>query len=286
MDLLKIEDDKKICGIIGNPLKHTLSPIMHNAAFSDLKLEYVYLAFEVFEQELSNTLILLKEKNVRGLSVTHPFKIKVMEYLDEVDENARAISAVNTIVNEDGKFIGYNTDSPAAIEAIKRNNVDLEHAMDILILGAGGAARSIVLPLARMGKDIIIANRNFERAMELALKFKSQGSIKVNILDDIEEIIENVDMLINCTPVGMKAGPQGSPISPELLRKDMIVFDMVYSPKNTELISAAKEKGAKVIYGYEMFLYQGILAFEKWTGEKAPVDVMKKVILDKLDSEK
>lgn len=286
MDISEIEGDKKICGIIGNPLKHTLSPIMHNTAFSELKLDYVYLAFEIFEEELSNTLNFLKEKGVRGLSVTHPFKIKVMEYLDEVDEKAMEIGAVNTIVNEDSKLIGYNTDSPAAIEAIKRNNIDLDHAMDILILGAGGAARSIALPLAKMGKDLIIANRTFERAVELAMKFKSQGNIKVNILDDIGEIIENVDMLVNCTPVGMKEGPQGSPISPELLRKDMIVFDMVYSPKNTELISAAKEKGAKVIYGYEMFLYQGIMAFEKWTGEKAPVDVMKKVVLDRLDSEK
>lgn len=286
MDLKKLDTKKKICGIIGNPLAHTLSPIMHDAAFSELGLDYKYHTFEIKEDEIASTLKVLKKKKFRGLSVTHPFKIKIMEHLDHVEDLARDIGAVNTVVNDNGKLTGYNTDSPAAMEALRRNNIDLAHGMDILILGAGGAARSIALPLARMGKDIIIANRSFERAMELAMKFKSQGTIKVNILDDVEEIIEDVDMLINCTPVGMNGGPCGSPISPELLRKDMIVFDMVYSPKDTELLSVAQKNGAKVIYGYEMFLYQGIMAFEKWTCEKAPVDVMKKVVLDKLDSEK
>jgi shikimate dehydrogenase len=263
-----------------------LSPLMHNAAFSELDLDYEYHTFEIQEDEIASALKILKKKKFRGLSVTHPFKIKVMEHLDHIEDLARDIGAVNTVVNDSGKLTGYNTDSPAAMEALRRNNIELEHGMDILILGAGGAARSIALPLARMGKDIIIANRSFDRAMELAMKFKSQGTIKVNILDDVEEIIEDIDMLINCTPVGMKGGIQGSPISPELLRKDMIVFDMVYSPKNTELLSAAQKNGAKVIYGYEMFLYQGIMAFEKWTCAKAPVEVMKKVVLDKLDSEK
>jgi shikimate dehydrogenase len=286
MDLKKLHTKKKICGIIGNPLSHTLSPLMHNAAFSELGLDYEYHIFEIEEDEIASTLKILKKKKFRGLSVTHPFKIKIMEHLDKVDDLANDIGAVNTVVNDNKKLTGYNTDSPAAIEVIRRNEIELEHGMEILILGAGGAARSIALPLARMGKDIIIANRSFERAMELAMKFKSQGRIKVNILDDVEEIIEDIDMLINCTPVGMKGGPCGSPISPELLRKDMIVFDMIYVPKDTELIRAAKEKGAKVIYGYEMFLYQGILAFEKWTCEKAPVEVMKKVVMDKLGSVK
>ncbi|UCE37985.1 MAG: shikimate dehydrogenase [Thermoplasmata archaeon] len=277
---------KRICGIIGKPLKHTLSPKMHNAAFKKLGLDYVYDSFEIEESELANTMKNLKKRNFRGLSVTLPFKIKVMEHLDDVDELAEDLGAVNTIVNDEGKLTGYNTDSPAAVEAIRRNKIDLEHHMTILILGAGGAARAIALPLARMGKDVVIANRTFERARELATKFKSQGTIKVNILDDIEEIIEDVDMIINCTPVGMKGGPQGSPISPELLRKDIIVFDMVYSPKNTELVLAAQKSGAKVIYGYEMFIYQGVMAFEKWTCESAPIDVMQKVVLDALDTEK
>jgi shikimate dehydrogenase len=286
MDLSKIDTKKKICGIIGNPLAHTLSPLMHNAAFSHLGLDYKYYSFEIDEDEIGSALKVLKKMKFRGLSVTHPFKIKIMEYLDYIDDLAGDIGAVNTVVNDDGKLTGYNTDSPAAVEAIRRNEIELEHGMEILILGAGGAARSIALPLARMGKDIIIANRSFDRAMKLAMKFKSEGTIKVNILDDVEEIIEDIDMLINCTPVGMKGGPQGSPISTELLRKDMVVFDMVYSPKDTELVRSAKENGAKVIYGYEMFLYQGIMAFEKWTCEKAPTDVMKKTVLGKLDSEK
>jgi shikimate dehydrogenase len=286
MDLKKLDTKKKICGILGNPLEHTLSPHMHNAAFLELGLDYKFHTFEIQEDEITSTLKTLKKKKFRGLSVTHPFKVKIMEHLDQIEDMASDIGAVNTVVNDKGKLKGYNTDSPAAMEALRRNNIELEHGMEILILGAGGAARSIALPLARMGKDIIIANRSFEKAMELAMKFKSQGTIKVNILDDVDEIIEDIDMLINCTPVGMKGGPQGSPFSLELLRKDMIVFDMVYSPKNTELISVAQQNGAKVIFGYEMFLYQGIMAFEKWTCVKAPVDIMKKVVLDKLDFKK
>jgi shikimate dehydrogenase len=282
MDLTGI-GDKTICGIIGNPLGHTLSPIMHNAAFKELGVNYVYLSFEIHENELKNNLDLLKEKGFRGLSVTHPFKIKVMNYLDDIDEEAKEIGAVNTIVNDVGKLKGYNTDSFGALEAMRRNGVDIEKGgKKFLILGAGGAARALTVPLVKRGNEVMIVNRTHQRGEELAQMLKKFGKAEALTLDEIDVVMDGVEILINCTPVGMKDGPEGSPLPTKLIRKDIIVFDMVYSPKDTPLLLAAKELGAKVIYGYEMFIHQGAKAFELWTGESAPAEVMRKIVLDEL----
>jgi shikimate dehydrogenase len=282
MDLTDI-GEKTICGIIGRPLGHTLSPIMHNAAFKELGLDYVYLTFEIHEEELGKTLNILKEKNFRGLSVTHPFKIKVMEYLDVMDEMAEEIGAVNTIVNNEGKLVGYNTDSFGALEAMIRNHVDIEKGgKKILILGAGGAARALTVPLVKMGNEVIIVNRTHQRGEELAMMLKKLGEAEAKKMDEIGNVVDDVEILINCTPVGMKGGPESSPLPTQLIRNDIIVFDMVYSPKDTPLLLAAKEVGAKVIYGYEMFIHQGAKAFELWTGENAPVEVMRKIVLGEL----
>ncbi len=275
--------DKTICGIIGNPLGHTLSPIMHNAAFKELGVNYVYLTFEIHEEELGKTLNILKEKSFRGLSVTHPFKIKVMEYLDVVDEMAGEIGAVNTIVNDEEKLIGYNTDSFGALEALKRNGVDIEKGdKKFLILGAGGAARALSVPIVKMGNEVVIVNRTHQRGRELAQMLEKFGKAEALKLDEIGNVIDDVEILINCTPVGMKGGPEGSPLPTQLIRKDIIVFDMVYSPKDTHLIEAAKEVGARVIYGYDMFINQGAKAFELWTCKSAPEKVMRKIVLGEL----
>lgn len=275
--------DKTICGIIGNPLGHTLSPILHNAAFKEFGLNYVYLTFEIHEEDLGKTLDILKEKNFRGLSVTHPFKIKVMTYLDDIDEEAKEIGAVNTLVNDVGKLRGYNTDSFGALEALIRNGVDIEKGgKKFLILGAGGAARALTVPLVKMGNEVIIVNRTHQRGEELAQMLKKLGEAEALKLDEIGNVIDDVEILINCTPVGMKGGPEGSPLPTQLITKDIIVFDMVYTPKDTPLLLAAKEVGAKVIYGYEMFIHQGAKAFELWTGKSAPEKLMRKIVLGEL----
>ncbi len=282
MDLTDI-GDKTICGIIGNPLGHTLSPIMHNSAFKELGVNYVYLTFEIHEEELGKTLNILKEKSFRGLSVTHPFKIKVMNYLDDIDEEAKEIGAVNTIVNDVGNLKGYNTDSFGALEALIRNGVNIEKSgKKFLILGAGGAARALTVPLVKMGNEVIIINRTYQRGGELAQMLKKFGKAEALKMDEIGNVIDDVDVLINCTPIGMKGGPEGSSLPTQLIRKDIIVFDMVYSPKDTSLLKAAKEVGAKVIYGYDMFIYQGAKAFELWTGKSAPKEVMRKIVLGEL----
>ncbi len=285
MELSKISGDKKICGVIGNPLGHSLSPIMHNAGFKELGLNFIYVPFEVSEKGLANTLIMLKAKDFRGLNITHPFKIKIIDYLDELDELAEEIGAVNTIVNNEGTLTGYNTDTYGALEALSRNGVTIETSGGkILILGAGGAARAVAVPIAKAGKNLIIANRTLQRAEDLVDKlnsFTASGSEAIKI-EEVETVIDTLDIVINCTPVGMKGGPGGVPIPTGLISNDLIIFDIVYSPRDTPLISAAKNVGAKVIYGYEMLIYQGMKAFELWTGESAPVDVMRETVINEL----
>lgn len=285
MELSEISGDKKICGVIGNPLGQSLSPMMHNAGFKELGLNYVYVPFEIPENALANTLIMLKAKGFRGLNITHPFKIKIIDYLDKLDEIAEEIGAVNTIVNNGGTLTGYNTDTYGAMEALSRNGVTIETSGGkILILGAGGAARAVAVPIAKAGKNIIIANRTLKHAEELVDKLNSYTAScsEAISIGEVETVIDTVDIIINCTPVGMKCGPKGIPIPTGLIRNDLIIFDIVYSPRDTPLISAAQNLGAKVIYGYEMLIYQGIKAFELWTGQSAPGDVMKNVVVNEL----
>lgn len=281
--MIKIKEKKRICGIIGNPLDHSLSPIMHNTAFSVLKLPYKYHVFEIKENQLVPTLDTLKFKDFRGVNITHPFKQKILDYLDFVDKNAHAIGSVNTIVNNNGRLTGHNTDSQGALMALKQSGVDLiDSKKKILILGAGGAARSCAIPLVKMKCEIIISNRTKSRGEELVRILKGIGSADFVEHDKIQDIMENVDILINCTPLGMKGGQMGIPISEDLITSKIVVFDMVYNPKNTPLLLAAKKKGAKIVYGHEMFVSQGAASFELWTKEKAPLDVMKKIVLKEL----
>jgi shikimate dehydrogenase len=280
----KENEKKRICGIIGNPLDHSLSPIMHNTAFSNLKLPYKYHVFEIKEDQLAATLDTLKFKDFKGVNITHPFKLRVIDFLDFLDNNAKDIGSVNTIINNSGRLTGYNTDSSGALVALKKSGLDLIDAQKkILILGAGGAARAAAIPLAKMENEIIIANRTYSKGEELAHSVSKFGKGRVIKSDDIPNVIGNIDLLINATSVGMKGESQGMPISEDLIGPDLTVFDMVYNPKETPLLIAAKEKGAKVVYGHEMFLSQGALAFELWTKVKAPLDVMRKVVLKELD---
>ena len=259
---------------------------MHNTAFSQLKLPYKYHVFEIKENQLVPTLDTLKFKDFRGVNITHPFKQKVMGYLDFVDKNAQSIGSVNTIVNNNGRLTGHNTDSQGALIALKQSGIDLiDTKKKILILGAGGAARSCAIPLAKMKSEIIISNRTKSRGEDLVKVLKGIGSANFVEFDKIRNIIDDVDILINCTPLGMKGGQLGIPISEDLIKSEMVVFDMVYNPKETPLLIAAKKRGAKIIYGHEMFVSQGAASFELWTKKKAPLNVMKKIVLKKLSEE-
>jgi shikimate dehydrogenase len=275
---------KRICGIIGNPLEHSLSPIMHNTAFSELELPYKYHVFEIKEDQLAATLDTLKFKDFRGVNITHPFKLKIINYLDFLDNNAKDIGSVNTVVNNNGRLTGYNTDSAGALLALRDSGCDTRDVKkNILILGAGGAARAAAIPLAKMNNEIYITNRTLSKAKVLADSVSRYGEGHLVEFEEIIQVIDKIDVLINATSVGMKGGPEGLPISHDLIRQDMTVFDMVYNPRDTPLLAKAKDKGAKIIYGHEMFLNQGAMAFELWTRKKAPVDLMRKTVLNELE---
>jgi shikimate dehydrogenase len=286
LGLNKIDDKTKVIGIIGKPIEHSLSPIMHNSAFKELDLNYIYLKFNVDKSQLALAIEAVRALGVRGLNVTMPYKNEVMQYLDKLDALAEEIGAVNTIVNNAGVLTGYNTDAYGALEALKNNEVDL-NSIDgkVLIIGAGGGARAVAYGLAKIGAEIVIANRTFKKGEQLAKELNKITSAKAITIKEIPMVIHDTVIMINCTPTGMTGSLSMSLIPGELIKKDMIVFDIVSKPKETPLIKLAKEKGAKVIFGYEMVVYQGAKAFELWTGKIPPLDVMRKVVLDELDKE-
>ena len=257
----------KLCGIIGNPIEHSLSPLIHNTAFGHLELDYIFLAFKV--AHLQKAVEGIRALDLRGVSVTIPHKVAVMDYLDEVEAVAEKIGAVNTIVNENGRLIGYNTDWSGAIEALEEK-VSLK-GKTALVLGAGGAARAIAFGLIERGAQLIVLNRTVKKAEMLA----SEIGCSCGGLDDAASL--TFDMVINTTSVGMYPHMDGIPISKECLR-DVLVFDMVYNPLNTRLISEAQASGCSTVMGIEMFVNQAAEQFTLWTDRKAPRDLMKKVV--------
>lgn len=264
-----------ICLSIGYPLKNSKSPAIHNAGYRALGLqaEYAFLPAQVRPENLEKTINGLKDLGIRGVSVTMPYKEEVMKYLDEIDSVALKIGAVNTIVNRNGKLTGYNTDWKGALVALeKKTKVD---GKKVAVIGAGGAARAIVYALVKNGAEVKIFNRSVDKAEELAHEF----GCEFGDLDSLSEVVSS-DIIINTTSVGMNEDL--SLVDESFLNKRQIVFDIVYTPKETRLIKTAKEKGAQVIYGYEMLLYQGIEQFKMYTEMEAPAEEMEKALLESL----
>lgn len=259
-----INSQTKICCIIGNPVEHSLSPAMHNAAYDSLGLNFAYLAFRV--TDVKNAIAGIRSLGIRGTSVTLPHKISVMQYLDNIDETAKKIGAVNTIVNNNGKLIGYNTDSLGAIKALEEKT-SLK-GKNVILIGAGGAARAIAFGLQQKQAHITILNRNIEKAKTLAKEINSDYG---NLSDMVK--VKKADILINATSYSDSLIPK------DYLHKNLYVFDIIYNPKETEMIKDAKRMGCTIIYGYKMLLYQAVLQFRLFTGEKAPVTIMEKVLI-------
>ncbi len=282
---MKISGKTRVCGIIGDPIEHTLSPAMHNAAFEELNLEFVYVAFRVLKNELRNAIIGAKSLNIHGLNVTMPHKNTVINYLDDVDLTARAIGAVNTILNDKSKFKGYNTDGSGALKALSENGTSLE-GKKLLLLGAGGAGKAIAFHAAREVRELTILNRTPQRAKELAevlhKKFGKETNGNLLSPQTIKEELEATDILVNATSVGMHPNIDHSLVDPSWLRPDLFIMDIIYDPIETKLVKDAKALGARVVSGVEMLVYQGVASFEIWTNNKAPVKVMKKAVLNKM----
>lgn len=264
--------------IIGDPVDHSLSPAMHNAAFRALNLNCTYIAFRIAKDELEAGMASLRKTNIAGFNVTMPHKVAIIPLLDALDETCTKIGAVNTVNNEDGIFKGYNTDIHGFIEPIKRRDINLKNKT-ILLMGAGGAARAVVIALAgeNIGK-IIIANRNLEKVKILHdICTRSKINCELASLNEVTKYSSNADLIVNATPMGMRG--EESILNAEHINGNSVVYDLVYRPMKTPLIRSAEEAGATIIYGYEMLLEQGAKSFEIWKKMDAPRDVMRKTLV-------
>lgn len=274
---MSISGRTKVCALIGDPVEHSLSPHIQNAAFQHLKLDYVYVTFRVERKELETAIQGIRSLKIHGLNVTMPLKIAVIQYLDQIDENAKTIGAVNTILNSEGKLVGYNTDGKGALMALEDGNQSPADRK-IVILGAGGASKAVSYSLAPEAREVVILNRTVEKAEKLAKELTSRFGDKMRYgklcKSQIEKELKDADLLINATSVGMRPNEGETPVDRDLLRPDLTVFDLVYDPLETRLLKEAKSVGAKTIEGLPMLVYQGAASFEIWTGKKAPIDVM------------
>ena len=282
---MKISGKTKVCGVIGDPIEHSLSPLIHNAAFKHLKLDFVYVAFKVKKEELDDAMRGVRGLNIHGLNVTMPHKTAIIRYLDEINPIAKAIGSVNTVLNADGKLIGFNTDGVGALNALKNNDVEL-HGKKLLLLGAGGAAKAIAFHLAPEVEELRILNRTGERARQLASVLQKEFNRKIvgDTLSHslLKEWLKDVDILVNATSVGMHPNIDQRLVKREWLKPELAVMDIVYNPLETRLIKDAKAVGAKVVYGTEMLVFQGAVSFEIWCGCPAPVEIMRKAVLKNL----
>ena len=288
-----IDGKTKILGVIGDPIEHTFSPAMHNAGLSELGLNYIYLPFHVKEERLGECIKGAKAMGIQGLNVTIPHKTNIIKELDEVDTVAEMIGAVNTVkfIYEDGDVLtkGYNTDGYGCVRAIEEKTS--LNDKKVTITGAGGASRAVAFQIANSGiGELSILNRNYAKAEALANDLKTNLSrigIDINInsyqIDELKRELDNSDVFIDTTPLGMYPNVDDKPIAnADMLHEDLVVNDIVYTPMETSLIKEAVKANAKVVYGYKMLLYQGIRSFEIWLGQEAPVDVMEKALLDVL----
>ena len=266
--------------LIGDPVSHSISPLIHNKALSLVGLDLVYLAFKVPKESLEQAVVGLKAIGARGFNVTIPHKVAVTKCLDLLDEFAGKIHSVNTVVNENGKLIGYNTDGIGVIKALKRANVSISGKI-VAVIGAGGSGRAASLAIAMEEPEkLYIINRTFERALGLANILKEEFSFEIRPLQleraHIEPALKEADLLINCTSLGMHPD-KSTPVPSALLRRDMVVLDLVYSPYLTPLLKSAKDKGARIVSGVEVLVEQAAESFELWTGAKAPVSLMRQI---------
>ncbi len=282
-----INANTRLTGLIGSPITQSISPSMHNLAFSYLGLNYVYLAFDIDCLNLENAIKGLKTLNVKGFNVTMPNKKNVMQYLDEITSEAKLIGSVNTVLNDNGKLIGYNTDGKGYVKALKESGIQLRGSK-VVIVGAGGATSSVAIELALEGADeIFIMNRTLSSAQEITNKINENipncKSVPLELNEEkLHQLLKHKDILINCTSLGMSPNEEGCIISnPDILCSNLVVSDLIYKPRKTKLLKYAESKGCKIINGIGMVLWQGAEAFKIWTGRDMPVDyVYKKLMLD------
>jgi shikimate dehydrogenase len=250
--------------VIGDPVSHSLSPVMHNRAFAHIGHNGVYVPFRVTNIQAAMTGI--RAFDIKGVSVTIPHKVSVMAHLDKVDAEAERIGAVNTIINRNGRLTGYNSDCLGAVKALS-DEIDVQ-GQTVVIIGAGGAARAIGFGILRAGGKVVILNRTPEKGKRLA----DDLGADFKLLSECRGVEGQI--LINTTPVGMFPHADKMPLNADLLRPELTVMDIIYNPLKTLLLKKAEKAGCRTIGGLSMFIQQGAFQFELWTGETAPIEVM------------
>lgn len=273
----------KVVGIVGHPVVHSLSPVMQNAAFQHLGLDYVDIPLDVQPERLPEALKGISALGMVGTNVTIPHKERVAELVDELTEEARLIGAVNTVTVKDGRLVGDNTDGRGFLKSLLEAGFDPKGKKAVL-LGAGGAARAVAFCLARAGVMVQISNRTEARAESLSNSIESAlGAGHSNVIpfntDSLFQSICKADLLVNTTPVGMLGiYDDQMPIPPECFHDKLFVYDVIYIPFETPLIEAARKNGLQTLSGIKMLVHQGAIAFETWTGEAAPLEIMESAV--------
>lgn len=284
-----VSGSTKLFALIGDPVERSLSPVMHNAAFRELGLDCMYVALRVTRDSIQEAVEGVRALGIRGLNVTTPHKVDIVRLLDELDESASRVGAVNTVRNDDGKLIGFNTDGQGAIRALREKVGELS-GRKVVLLGAGGAARAIAFSLAEAGVELTIANRTISKARKLAASIEQKLGSRVEYVglkqEILKEVLERADILINATSVGMYPDVDRTPVKADIMHSGLIVNDIVYEPLETRLLREAKDVGAQTVDGLGMLVHQGAVSFELWTGRRAPIGVMEAAVRRELQGGK
>jgi shikimate dehydrogenase len=285
---MKITSKTRLCALIGDPVEHSMSPPMHNAAYAALGLDFVYVSFRVLKERLAEAVAGLRALNVRGFNVTMPHKVAIIPMLDALDPLAEKIGAVNTVVNDNGILTGHNTDGLGVLKALQENRVEPK-GKKVVIIGAGGASRSISYVLARQGARLTILNRKQELdwAEKIAVSINKDLGAEIKAVElgskQLEKALSGADILVHATSVGMHPGPDVGLVPAELFKKGLTVFDVIYTPLKTKLIKEAEAAGCRTIGGVDMLVWQGVLCFEKWTGKAPPPEILRREALKMLE---
>jgi len=278
-----ISSSTRLTGLLGHPVAHSKSPQMHNAAFADLGIDCRYLAFDVAPERIGEAGASIRALNMRGVNVTIPHKVAVIPYLDELSEEARLIGAVNTIVLQDGRLIGHNTDGIGYISALREETGVTVIGKRVLLLGAGGAARAVAAQMALYGAaKLTVVAREAAKAEELACHLahltETDGISFARLHELGAAFTADYDLIVNTTPVGMHPHVDEVPMPTEWLHGDQLISDLIYNPRMTRFLLEAAERGCTVHGGLGMFIHQGAHAFALWTGTPAPTDVMRQTV--------
>lgn len=291
--MTRVHGKTRVVGVYGDPVEHTLSPPMQNAAFEAMGLPYVYVPWHVTSQHLPAAVEAVRALGLAGVNLTIPHKVAVMELLDEVTPRARLIGAVNTIENREGRLIGHNTDAPGFLRSLAEEAGAHPEGRHVFLLGAGGAARAIAVQMLLSGaRKVTISNRTLTRAyalQEALADVPAEGTVAVVPLaaaaGEFQAELAQADIMVNTTAAGMYPKHSAPPLVPRpLLRAGLLVCDVVYTPRRTVLLAEAAAAGCRTLPGLGMLAYQGAIAIEIWTGRQAPVALMREVLEEELSA--